>query len=102
MASIGRDKGGRKRILFVAEDGSRKTVRLGKCSLRQAEHFKIRLEALIAGRFSGVDAETATWLAALPDDIYGRLVAVGLAEARAPKQVALLGPFVAQYIASRH
>ncbi|UCD53598.1 MAG: site-specific integrase [Phycisphaerales bacterium] len=102
MASIGRDKGGRKRILFVAEDGSRKTIRLGKASMRQAEHFKIRLEALIAGRFSGIDAETAKWLAALPDDIYGRLVAVGLAEARAPKQVALLGPFVAQYIASRH
>jgi len=102
MASIGKDKNGRKRTLFVAEDGSRKTIRLGRCSLRQAEHFKIRLEALIAGRFSGIDAETAKWLVALPDDIYDRLVAVGLVEARAPKQVALLGPFVEQYIANRH
>lgn len=66
MASIGKDKGGRKRVLFVAEDGSRKTVRLGKCSLRQAEAFKVRLEALVAGRFNGLDADTAKWLRICP------------------------------------
>ncbi len=32
MASIGNDAGGCKRILFYAEDGSRKTIRLGKLS----------------------------------------------------------------------
>ena len=32
MASIGTDPGGLRRILFVAPDGERKTIRLGKMS----------------------------------------------------------------------
>lgn len=101
MASIGKDKGGRKRILFVAEDGSRKTIRLGKCSLRQAEHFKIRLEALIAGRFSGIDAETARWIADLPDDIHAKLANVGLLQSRAPLPNLRLGQFLDEYAKGR-
>ena len=46
MASIGKDRNGRKRILFVAEHGSRKTIRLGKANMRQAEAFKVKVEAL--------------------------------------------------------
>ncbi|MHC4519041.1 MAG: tyrosine-type recombinase/integrase, partial [Planctomycetota bacterium] len=66
MASIGKDKGGRKRILFVAEDGSRKTIRLGKASMRQAEAFKVKVEALVAARLTGnIDPETARWIAGL-------------------------------------
>jgi len=53
MASIARDPGGKKRILFMNGDGNRKTIRLGKTSLKQAEAFKIKLEVLIAARFSG-------------------------------------------------
>ena len=37
MASIGKDPGGRRRILFVAQNGKRRTIRLGKCSQKQAE-----------------------------------------------------------------
>ena len=40
MASIGKEPNGRKRILFVAADGSRKTVRIGKAILDQ--HVKFR------------------------------------------------------------
>ncbi len=86
MASIGKDKGGRKRVLFVAPDGSRKTIRLGKCSLRQAETFKVRLETLVAAQFGGLDADTAKWVANLPDDIHAKLTAVGLVEPRAGGQ----------------
>ena len=82
MASIGKEPNGRKRILFVAEDGSRKTVRIGKASMKQAETFRIRLEALITGRFSGIDHETARWVADLPHDIHAKLAAVGLVEPR--------------------
>jgi len=32
MASISRDPNGRRRILFMSKDGSRKTLRLGKMS----------------------------------------------------------------------
>ena len=84
MASIGKDKGGRKRILFVAEDGSRRTVRLGKCSLRQAEAFKVKVEALVAARLTNnIDSETARWIADLSDDAHAKLTAVGLLEPRA-------------------
>ena len=82
MASIARDPNGRKRILFVAEDGKRKTIRLGKTSIKQAKAFKIKLETVIAGRFTGIDTETARWIAALPDAIHGKLAAVGLVTAR--------------------
>ena len=102
MASIARDRNGRKRILFVAEDGSRKTIRLGKTSLKQAEAFKIKLEALIAGRITGsLDDETARWIAGLPDGIHGKLAAVGLLTTRAASASATLGRFLAEYTDSR-
>lgn len=37
MASISRDPGGYRRVLFVAADGTRKTIRLGKVSQRLAD-----------------------------------------------------------------
>lgn len=39
MASVIADPNGGKRIQFVAADGSRKAVRLGKCSQRDAERI---------------------------------------------------------------
>jgi hypothetical protein len=47
MATIGSD-GNRRRILFVAGDGKRKTIRIGEMSLTQAEKFKTKIEALRA------------------------------------------------------
>ena len=105
MASICRDKNRRKRILFMAGNGSRKTIRLGKTSIKQAESFKIKLEALIAGRFSGsIDAETARWVAGLPDAIHGRLATAGLVmERQAPlsQQRFTVLQWINQYIESR-
>jgi integrase len=43
MASIGNDPNGHRRILFVAADGSRKAIRLGKCSERDADAFRAHL-----------------------------------------------------------
>ena len=37
MASIANDPNGQKRIIFVAPDGSRKAIRLGKVDLSSAE-----------------------------------------------------------------
>ena len=99
MASIGKDPNGRKRILFVAEDGSRKTIRLGKASIKQALAFKVKLESVIAGQYAGIDDETARWIAALPDDVHQKLATVGLVEPRASR---MLGEFLEQYINGRH
>jgi len=101
MASISKDPNGRRRILFMAEDGSRKTIRLGKCTQHQAETFKIRLEALLAGRFSGIDTETAQWVGSLPDDMHARLAAFELVEPRAATRTVTLGELLTRYSDSR-
>jgi integrase len=111
MASVVRDKGGRKRVLFVAEDGSRKTIRLGKASMKQAEAFKVRLESLIPSKFTGkMEDETARWVAALPDDIYAKLASVGLVTARVstppapeptPEPERCIGEFLDGYLKDR-
>lgn len=108
MASIGKDTGGRRRILFVAPDGKRKTVRLGKCSHTQAGKVKVKIEALVTAQLNlgSVDDEVSRWLAALPENMHNRLVAVGLAKPRATSPDATaagwtLGRFLDEYTRSR-
>ena len=48
MATIGNDPNGLKRILFMAGDGSRKTIRLGKMSKKQANTVLLFVENLLA------------------------------------------------------
>lgn len=103
MATIGADSNGRKRILFVAGDGSRKTVRLGKATAKQAEAFKVKLESLIAAGITGsMDDETARWVAGLDDKMHARIAAVGLAKPRQPAGAKTLGPFIDGYLAGRN
>ena len=87
MASIGNDPGGRRRILFVGMDGKRHTIRLGKMPKRSAEEVRRRVEELIAAQISRspIDAETARWVADLPETMAGRLAAAGLVAAREQK-----------------
>lgn len=67
MATIGNDPNGFKRILFVAPDGKRKTVRLGKATMKQATAFKVKVEGLIGQTITGVaDDEVSRWLAGWP------------------------------------
>ncbi len=105
MASIGNDKNGRKRFLFVAGDGKRKTIRLGELSRKQAEAFKVKLQALIGGRICGVvDDEVSRWLRDMDDATYSKLVAVGLAPSREPTtpvDMPTLGAFIDTYLAGR-
>lgn len=109
MASICKDAGGRKRVLFVAEDGIRRTIRLGKATMEQARIFKGKLENLIIGRFTGIDTDTAVWVAALPDDMHRKLASFGLVKPRVvepePETEAeppvCLGPFLEEYFRDR-
>ena len=67
MASIVDDPNGRKRIQFVAGDGRRKPIRLGKVTTKQAEAFKVKVEALIGQMITGVaDDEVSRWRAPKP------------------------------------
>ena len=102
MATVGSDPNGRKRILFVAGDGRRKTIRLGKATMKQAEAFKVKLEALIAARITGnMPDELSRWLAEMPHTVYDRLVRVGLAEPRSTAPRPTVADFTERYIAER-
>src|SRR5262245_62513874 len=100
MASIVNDPNGRRRILFVAPDKTRKTIRLGKCDRKSAEAIARHVEALLAAKIGGqpVPRDTAAWLANIGAALRDKLAAVGLVEA--PKRAAL-GEFLRSYILSR-
>jgi integrase len=82
VASIADDPNGRRRILFVAPDGSRKTIRLGKCDRKTAEAVCRHVEGLLSAKISGqpIPRDTAAWLASVGAVFRGKLAAVGLVE----------------------
>src|SRR6516165_4733224 len=101
MATIGNDPNGFKRILFVAPGGKRKTIRLGKVTMKQAMAFKVKVEALMGQTITGVfDDEVSRWLAGLGAEMYGRLAAVRLVKPR-HCDGQTLGAFLDGYIAGR-
>ena len=105
MASIGKDPNGHRRILFVAGDGSRRTVRLGRCSERDAESVCRHIEDLSAATIHGqpLRRETAVWLSGIGDKLHNRLSRAGLVASRmapAPES-AKLGPSLTAHLDGR-
>ncbi|MCA9169444.1 MAG: phage integrase SAM-like domain-containing protein, partial [Planctomycetales bacterium] len=82
MASITKNKDGRRTIQFMAKDGKRRSLRLGKVSQKQATAVKVHVERLVAASITGhsVDDDTSRWIAQLDGTLLKRLVAVGLIE----------------------
>jgi integrase len=104
MASISHDKKtGRRLIQFVARDGRRKSVRLGKISNRQAETAKRFIEDLVACSVAGSSPKgaTAEWIADLPDSIRRRIERVGLISPRERIECPTLAEWVQTYIDGR-
>ena len=93
MASITNESGGRRTIQFVAPDGSRKSVRLGKVSKQHAELAKVRIERLIAARLIGEppDPDTRKWLYNVDPILLDRLARAGLVEASHSTRLGDLG-----------
>jgi hypothetical protein len=85
MASITTDKAGNRAVQFVAGDGKRRTVRLGRVTMKQANEIRLKVEALNAAKVSGLpfDGETASWVARLGDKLAKKLVRAGLIAPRA-------------------
>lgn len=100
MASISNDPNGRRRILFVAPDEIRKSIRLGKCDRKSAEAIARHVEALLAAKIGGqpITRDTAAWVANIGPSLRDKLAAVGLVEAR---KRAALGEFLDGFIANR-
>jgi integrase len=103
MASIARDKNGCRRILFLAPDGRRPTIRLGKVSQRTAEGIKYRVEQLLEALHykHPVEGELAQWVTDLEPRMAKKLAAVGLIANPETKPAATLGPFLQAWLAAR-
>ncbi len=103
MASIAREKNGNRRILFVAPDGKRPTIRLGKVSQRTAEGIKYRVEQLVERLTykQPMDSELAQWVDDLEPRLGKKLAAVGLIANPQAKPSAILGPFMTAYLDGR-
>ncbi len=100
MASISDDPNGRRRILFVAPDGSRKTLRLGKIDRKSAEAINRHVECLLSSKIGGqpIPRETATWLTGIGESLRDKLVAVGLVE---PECRMTIAEFAVNWLANK-
>ncbi len=101
MASISTESSsGRRAIQFVSSDGSRKSIRLGKVPKKFAEHFKTRIEHLMAASETGspFDRELSRWISDLSDAMHDKLARTGLVPGRSR---ATLRAFVDDYISMR-
>jgi len=104
MASIAKDKNGTRRILFVAPDGRRPTIRLGKVSQRAAEGIKYRVEQLLEALNLNrpMEADLAAWVADLEPRMAKKLANAGLIPKPEAKAAAALGPFLDDFIDRRN
>jgi len=93
MASISRDKNGKKRVCFTDLAGVPRAIHLGEVSVKAAESFKLRIEALLQDKIIGRphDAELAEWLASRPKFIRKRLAKYGLADPLAEVEIVTMG-----------
>ena len=100
MASICKDPNGKKRIVFTSPDGVRKSLWLGKMTVRLAETVKQKVERIIATKITGtpLDDDTAKWIAKLDDTLSNKLMKAGLIHKR---DSVTLQKFIDGYIESR-
>ena len=103
MASITNEPNGRRTIQFVASDGKRKSIRLGKVSKKIAKGIKRYVEELNTANIANhpIGRDTAQWLSETDEKLYCKLVAVGLVAERVSASQSRLGDFLDAYISGR-
>ena len=72
MASISTDPNGLRLIQFVAGDGKRKSIRLGRVTQKQADKVLTKVEALNAAAITGDAIGRSRLISARPDVGVGR------------------------------
>ena len=87
MASIANDPNGYRRIQFVSPDGKRKSIRLGKVSMKIAEGVRHRVENLLSSCIANREPsrEDTVWLEGVGQELRSKLEAVGLVEPLEPE-----------------
>ncbi|MBI1348991.1 tyrosine-type recombinase/integrase [bacterium] len=106
MASISSDKNGNRTIQFVGSDRKRRSVRLGKVTMKDAEAICTKLETILAFKLSQrpFDAETAKWIGGLDPVLADRIAPVRLIPPRETaeerRHQTLIG-FIDEFIAKR-
>ncbi len=103
MASISTDKKGNRTIQFVAADKQRRSIRLGKMTLKDVREIKIQVESLNGAAIAriGWEPETAKWVGELESVLYDKLADVLLVPKRADAEQATLEVFIDRHIARR-
>jgi len=103
MASISEEKGGRKTVQFVAPDGRRKSIRLGKANRRQAQVAALHIEELLTAKSTGgrLNPATAEWVSQVPETMRRRLERAELIAPRERKECPRLVEWIDRYIVSR-
>jgi integrase len=91
MASLSTEAHGGRLVQFVDTEGKRRTIRLGKIPIKQAEAILVRVEALIAARAGSVatDSQTSAWTKEIGDTLHERLARAGLVTPRSESRVTL-------------
>jgi integrase len=101
VASLIQDPNGLKRIQWTTAEGKRKTLRLGRMSMKQAEAAKLHIEHLLAATETGTaDPEALRWLSRLTDKIYERVAAHALAPRRQPAASKTLAALLDSFFAT--
>jgi len=101
MASITKLKNGRKCIQFVSKDGKRKSIRLGKLSMRDAVTVKAKIEHLVAATIqkTAVENNVLDWVISLDTVMREKLIKAGLVTEMG--DAVLLESFIDGYITMR-
>lgn len=102
MATIRKEPNGRKTVLVVCGDEKRRSIRLGKCSMKDAHSAKSHIERLNAAQIlnTSIDNEQALWLAGLGDLIHKRIAATGLCPPRIEQDATTLKQWCDRYLDS--
>lgn len=103
MASIVKEKNGRKRIDFVDADGKRPKIRLGQVSMESARQWKTKVERLLEAKIGQfpLDRETMQWVSNLDERMAQRLAKLGLIRAPEKREELRLKDFLDGYVEKR-
>jgi integrase len=103
MASISKDANGNRTIQFIAGDGKRRSIRLGKLPVKATNEIKTKVDSLNAAAIAGIgwERDLAGWVGRLESKLYDKLANVGLVPNRAESEKVTLGPFIDSYLEKR-